>query len=181
MSDLEKYITKMRDALDNEEPDTGHSRRFSKKLKQLEERPARTVNFRHALQIAASVAIILASGIVIVKSSKGSSKMAANPAVEEFQRAQNFYATQVNDRYEDIAAIPFNNDKEKEMLLDELAEMDTYYRELLLELNANPGDERAMNALIQHYQLKIQVMDQIIEQLVQLRNNNKQENEKSSI
>lgn len=180
MSDLEKYITKMRDALDTEEPGPGHTKRFSKKLKQ-QQQPARRINFRHALQIAASIAIIMASGIVIVKSSKGSSKMAVSPAAEEFQQTNNFYASQVNARYEDIAALPFSSGEEKAMLLEELSDMDAYYQDLLEELNANPGDERAMNALIQHYQLKLQVMDQIIEQLVQLKNNKTNENEKSDI
>jgi len=180
MSDLEKYITKMRDAMDTEEPGAGHMKSFSKKLK-LQQQPVRRINFRHALQIAASVAIILASGIVIVKSSKGGSKMAVSPAAEEFQQTNNFYASQVNARYEDIAALPFNSSKEKEMLLEELSDMDTYYKDLLEELNANPGDERAMNALIQHYQLKLQVMDQIIEQLVQIQNSKNNEYEKSDI
>jgi hypothetical protein len=107
--------------------------------------------------------------------------MAANPVVEEFQQTRNFYASQVNARYEDIAAIPFNSGEEKEMLLEELSEMDAYYQELLKELNANPGDARAMNALIQHYQMKLQVMDQVLEQLVQVQNNKTNEYEKSDI
>lgn len=166
--------------MDAGEPDPGHLKRFSKKLKQ-QQQPARRISFRHALQIAASVAIIMASGIVIVKSGKGGSKMAVSPAAEEFQQTNNFYASQVNARYEDIAALPFSSSEEKAMLLEELSHMDAYYQDLLEELNANPGDERAMNALIQHYQLKLQVMDQIIEQLVQLRNNKTNEYEKSDI
>lgn len=180
MSDLEKYITKMRGALDSDAPESGHLKRFSKKLR-AQQQPVRRLNFRHALQIAASIAIIMASGIVIVKSGKSGSKMAATPAAEEFQQTQHFYASQVNARYEDIAAVTFNSGEEKEMLLEELSEMDNYYKELLNELNANPGDERAMNALIQHYQLKIQVMDQILEQLVQIQNRKTNDYEKSTI
>ena len=107
--------------------------------------------------------------------------MAANPVAEEFQQTNNFYASQVNARYEDIAALPFNSSEEKEMLLEELSEMDTYYQELVEELNANPGDDRAMNALIRHYQIKLQVMDRIIEQLVQLQNSKTNQNEESDI
>ncbi|MDF1571615.1 MAG: hypothetical protein P1P82_08375 [Bacteroidales bacterium] len=180
MSDLEKYITKMRGALDSDEPASGHLKRFSKKLK-AQQQPVRRLNFRHALQIAASIAIILASGIVIVKSGKGGSKMAVNPAAEEFQQTKNFYASQVNARYEDIASLPFNSGEEKEMLLEELSEMDAWYQELLRELNANPGDERAMNALIQHYQLKLQVMDQILEQLIQVQNSQTNDYENANI
>jgi len=182
MSDLEKYLIEMRDALNTEEPSTGHMKRFSRKL-QGQGTAVRRINFRHALQIAASVAIIMASGIVIVKSSKGGNKVALNPQYQEFKEATNFYAQQVNDKYQDISSFQFESGTEKEILLRELSEMDNYYKELLEELNANPGDETAMNALIQHYQIKLSVMDQIIGQLIQIKNinSNNYNNEKASI
>ena len=181
MSDLEKHIIEYRDRMDTSEPSDGHLKRFSKRLRQQEQRPFRKINFRHALQIAASLAIILTSGVVILKTGKGGNKIAENQPIEVFQETTSFYARQVNERYDDIAAIPFDSEKEKEILLSELSEMDDYYKELLRELGANPGDERVMNALIQHYRIKLQVMDQIIEQLIQFKNSNTQENEKSTI
>ncbi len=170
----------MRDQLDASEPPPGHQKRFRKKLKE-QERPVRRINFRHALQIAASIAIIAASGIWIIKTGNSGDKVAVSTESVEFRETNNYYARQVNDRYEDIAAINFDSEEEKEMLLDELSSMDLYYRELLKELDANPGDERVMNALIHHYKLKIQVMDQIIEQLIQLKNINTNENENTEI
>lgn len=180
MSDLEKKLIELRNKIDTEEPASGHMERFRKRLMP-ERKKSRAVNFRYALQIAASLAIIMASGVVIVKSSKGGNKIAAAPAVEEFQEARNFYAVQVNERYENLEAIPFDSDQEKEILLKELSEMDGYYKELLDELNANPGDERVMNALLQHYQIKLQVMDQIIGQLEQFKTKNNYENENTEI
>jgi hypothetical protein len=180
MSDIEKYLIEMRDKLDTENPEPGHFKRFNKRLGK-DARPARRLNFRHVLQIAASIAIILASGIVIVKSSKGSDKVAQNSVIEEFQATSSYYVHQVNNRIEDIQSYPFDNGTEKDILLTELTEMDTYYSELLVELDANPGDERVMNTLIQHYQIKIQVMDQILGQLIQLKNDKTQNNEKASI
>ncbi|MDA3822200.1 MAG: hypothetical protein PF450_06260 [Bacteroidales bacterium] len=180
MSDLEKYMVELRNEMDTEEPEKGHMDRFSKKLKKDDPR-IRRINFRHAIQIAASIAIIMASGVVIVKSSKGSSKVALSPVVEEFQETTTFYARQVNLKYEDISVLEFDTKQEKEMLMEELSEMDTYHKDLLKELNANPGDERVMNALIQHYQIKLQVMDQIIEQLEQVKNIKNTQNEESTI
>jgi hypothetical protein len=180
MSDLEKYMVELRNEMDTEEPVQGHMNRFSKKLMKNDPK-VRRINFRHAIQIAASIAIIMASGVVIIKSSKGSSKVALNPVVEEFQETTTFFARQVNLKYEDISALEFDGAQEKEILLEELSEMDTYHKELLKELNANPGDERVMNALIHHYQIKLQVMDQIIEQLEQIKNIKNTQNEESTI
>ena len=180
MSDLEKYIIENREKFTTDEPDTGHFDRFSAKMQE-GKRPVRKVHFRHVLQIAASVAILLTSGIVIVKSSKGKSKMAAIEVPAQYQETQNYYVQQVNFRYDEIESISFSEEEEKEMLLKELQEMDSYYQELLVELNANPCDERVISALIKHYQMKMLVMDQIIEQLKEFNQQKSENNEKSSV
>ena len=46
---------------------------------------------------------------------------------------------------------------------------------------ANPDDERVINAMIKHYQVKLDVMDQIIYQLNQLKTETDKDNEKKSI
>lgn len=133
------------------------------------------------MQIAATFAILLASGVVIVKSSKGKAKMAVVTVPEQYQETQNYYIHQVNSRYEEIESLNFSKEEEKEMLLKELQAMDNYYQELLVDLNANPGDERVISALIKHYQIKVLVMDQIIEQLKKYNQPKNDNNEKSSI
>lgn len=176
MSDLEKYMIENREEFNSEEPGEGHFDRFSKRLKEAK-RPVRKVRFRHVLQIAASMAILLSSGIVIVKSSKGKTKMAVVEVPGQYQETQNYYIHQVNSRYSEIETLNFSEDEEKEMLLEELREMDVYYQELLSDLNANPGDERVISALIRHYQMKMYVMDQIIEQLKEFNQSKNRNNE----
>jgi len=61
--------------------------------------------------------------------------------------------------------------------------MDSVYVQLQKELKANPNDERIINAMIEHYQTKMEVMTFIINQLKALRNENinTTKNEKVSI
>jgi len=174
MSDLEKYIIENRDRFDLDEPENGHYNRFRKKLGQ---NPARRNPFVTALQIAASVAILITGGLVIFQQSRSGDKVAVNTVPEEVRETNDYYARQVNFRYEEISGFRFESEKEKDILLHELSEMDTYYQQLLKDLDANPGDERAINALITHYQVKLEVMDQIIEQLNQFKSQNTQKNE----
>jgi len=180
MSDLEKYIMENREAFSSDEPSRGHSGRF-RKLLNSSRRPHRTIRFHHVMQIAASFAIIVAAGVVVVKSNKGSGKVAAVEMPEQYREAQNYYFQQVSSKYDEIESFHFTEKEEKEMLLKELQEMDIYYRQLLTDLQADPGDERVFNALIQHYQLKVLVMDQIIDQLKQLNQLNNSNNEKTGI
>lgn len=180
MSELEKYFMENREKFDSQEPAPGHSVRFSKRLRSEKGRNKRR-DLRFGLQIAASIAIILASAVVIVKSSKGSKKMAMTPQVEEFMEARDYFTHQVNQRYDELSGFSFTSEEEKEMLMEELVAMDVLYKELLRELDANPGDERVMNTLIQHYQVKMRVMDQIIEQLIDVKNHKTSNDEKSTI
>ncbi len=45
--------------------------------------------------------------------------------------------------------------------------MDSVYVSLQKELKANPNDERIINAMIEHYQTKLDVMTYIVSQLNQ--------------
>lgn len=176
MSDLEKYLVENRASFDLDEPENGHFERFKARLGQgrVRKNPWLT-----ALQLAASLAIIISGGLVIFQLNKSGDKMAVTTLPPEVAEANDYYARQVDLKYEEIAGFSFESAKEKEILLDELSEMDEYYKQLLKDLNANPGDERAINALITHYQTKLEVMDQIIQQLNQFKNQNAPHHEES--
>jgi uncharacterized protein (DUF305 family) len=74
----------------------------------------------------------------------------------------------------------FNDPEQKQMLLMEMKSMDSVYVSLQKELKANPDDQRIINAMIEHYQTKVDVMNYIINQLKTIRNQTKNttENEK---
>jgi len=179
MVDLESHIKRIREELDADSPPEGHEGRF---LMKLDRRPVRRISFRHGLQIAASVAIILASGIVLIQKNKSGNKVAMKELHISVMEADSYYASQANQRYDQIRQFDFENEEEKVVLLEELNELDAYHQQLLSDLEANPGDERVINALIRHYQLKLEVMDQIIYQLNQYKTETKQsEDEKTHV
>jgi hypothetical protein len=178
MIELEKYIRDQRDRLDSDSPRDGHEQRF---LRKLERQPARKVNFRHMLQIAASIAIILASAIVLIRRDSSGSKIAGQELPASIWEADQYYTTQVSQRYDQIRQFEFTDSEEKAVLMDELNELDAYHQQLINDLEANPGDERVINSLIRHYKIKLEVMDQIIFQLNQFKTETEIKDEKESI
>jgi hypothetical protein len=76
-----------------------------------------------------------------------------------------------------------SNPAQKTMLMKEMKSMDSTYVSLQKELKANPNDERIINAMIEHYQTKLEVMTYIVSQLKTIRNDNhnKKENEKNNL
>jgi hypothetical protein len=72
----------------------------------------------------------------------------------------------------EIKTIDLNNPEQKVMLEKEMKNMDSVYVQLQKDLKANPDDERIINAMIEHYQTKVEVMNYIINQLKVIRNEN---------
>jgi len=92
-----------------------------------------------------------------------------------------YYTSQVDERYNEISSFNFNDPEEKALLLDELKDLESYHQQLMKELEANPDDDRVVSAMIRHYQMKLEVMDQIITQLNQVKSEISEKDEKESI
>jgi hypothetical protein len=102
----------------------------------------------------------------------------------EYKEVENYYVHQVNMMESEIANIDLkNNPEQKEILFKEMKSMDSVYVQLQKELKANPNDERIINAMIEHYQTKMDVMNYILNQLKAIRNENQNnsENEKTNL
>jgi len=182
MNNIEKQIKEQRLLLDSDRPKEGHEDRFLQKLERLPEgRPVRRIRFRHALQVAASVAIILTSAILLVRKDKSGSGVARQEIPAAIMEADFYYASQVDARYNEIKDFDFEDAEEKAVLLDELKDLENYHQQLIKDLEANPDDDRVVSALIRHYQLKLEVMDQIITQLNQVKSEISENYEKESI
>ncbi len=178
MIDLEKHIKEQRLLLDADIPAEGHEDRFRQMLGQ---QPVKRVKFRHVLQIAASIAVILASSVVLIRNTQSGDKVAEYKIPASVMEADQYYSRQVDNRVDQIKQFDFNDAEEKVVLIGELEELDGYQKQLMKDLEANPGDERVINALIKHYQVKLEVMDQIIYQLNQLKTETTKKHEKESV
>ncbi len=182
MSDIEKQIKEQRLLLDSDRPREGHEDRFMQKLESLPKRsPHRRIRFRHAIQVAASVAIILTSAILLVRKDKSGNKVAQQEIPAAVMEADFYYTSQVDARYNEIRDFHFEDAEEKTVLLNELKDLESYHQQLMKDLEANPDDDRVVSALIRHYQLKLEVMDQIITQLNQVKSEISEDYEKESI
>ncbi len=99
----------------------------------------------------------------------------------QYKEVENYYLHQVNLMEGEIVNVDLkNNPAQRTMLMNEMKSMDSTYVSLQKELKANPNDERIINAMIEHYQTKLEVMTYIVNQLKTVRNDNqnKKKNEK---
>ena len=187
MKTIDEIIRNNRDFFEEAEPSEGHLGRFERKLE---------VRFGRAVVKRSIVPYLLKAAVVTLLVTLSSlwtwdnfinparKKMALGDVSPEYREVENYYLHQVNMMESEIKTFAIANDPEHTAVLkDEMREMDSVYVQLQKDLKANPNDERIINAMIEHYQTKVEVMSYILNQLKELRNENQKpmEDEKVSI
>jgi hypothetical protein len=184
MKTIEDIIRNNKDFFEDEEPSEGHLDRFNRKLETRFQTNAIKRSIVPYLLRAAVVTLLVTLSSLwtwdhFIRS--GSTRMTLGQVSPQYKEVENYYIHQVNMMEGEIINIDLKNSPEqKSILLKEMKSMDSVYVSLQKELKANPDDERIINAMIEHYQTKLEVMTYIVNQLKTIRNGNQnsKENEK---
>lgn len=172
---LDDHIRKNLEHFNNEEPLQGHFDRFDAKLSQLGKRKDNQIHM-YLLKIAAAVVIGLVISYAAIREFNWLNRTTAFTisavAYPELNEAEKFYTSQLSLYYNKIQDMGFNNDQmEKKRVMEELTEMDIQVRAMKQDLRQNPDDERIVNAIINFYRVKIELMDMIIARTQQSNSN----------
>jgi len=174
MNKIEKHIQSNRNQLDSFEPSKGHMDRFRDKLS-----PASVSFFSripYGLKVAAVLVLVAVSSILVYERAQHyyiSRQMSDDYIIKgEFGEAQMYYTSLIAQKYSEIDRLNIHDPEQKEILMKELEEMDRLFRFLQKDLQTNPTDERILSAMITHYQLKLEILGQIVLQL-EIANNTK--------
>jgi hypothetical protein len=185
MKTIDEIIRSNKDFFEDAEPSEGHMERFTRKLE---------MRFHAGAQKRSIVPYLLKAAVVtllVTLSSlwtwdhfirPGRNMMTLGDVSPQYREVENYYIHQVNIMEDEIGSVNISNDPEqKQMLMTELKSMDSVYVKLQKELNDNPDDERIINAMIEHYQTKVEVMTYIVNQLKAIRNENQNTNEDEKV
>ena len=184
MKTIEDILRENKDFFEDAEPSKGHFEKFERQLERRFQKntPKRSI-VPYLLRAAVVTLLITLSSLWtwdhFIRS--GSSRMTLGQVSPQYKEVESYYVHQVNMMEGEIVNIDLkNNPQQKQMLMSEMNSMDSVYVSLQKELKTNPNDERIINAMIEHYQTKLEVMSYIISQLKTIRNDNqnKTENEK---
>ncbi len=198
---MKQFIEQNRNLFDTSEPMDGHFDRF---LQKLEADQRRTISHSHSqmLKIAAVAVVAVIIGAVVagtgvhqsVKLIESGMANAENSTpmelverttryvkakVEpEYSETQKYYITLVDSRLDEIRTDNTVDEKQKAELLKAMSEMDELFVNLQKELKANPDNAVLIDAMINHYQTKIEVLNKIISNLNSIKQLNTQQDEK---
>jgi hypothetical protein len=187
MKSIEDIIRNNKDFFEDAEPSEGHLERFNRKLeKRFQINTIKRSIVPYLLKAAVVTLLITLSSLWtwdhFIRT--GSTRMTLGQVSPQYKEVENYYVHQVNLMEGEIVNVDLkNNPAQKTMLMKEIKSMDSTYVSLQKELKANPNDERIINAMIEHYQTKLEVMTYIVNQLKTIRNDNqnKKENEKVNL
>lgn len=178
MDKLEKIFKDQREAFD-EEPEEDHFQRFEKKLNHYHSRKSWNLKAMPFLKIASLLIIVLLSANLFVylfqqKAGKNVEKFANN----EMNETANFYTTRINSGLSQLKQMSdqgIGSSIEFDQVKKEMDEMDRLHEDLQKEYSRNPDDERVINAMIEYYQTKLDIINTIrtdLENVKSIKNKN---------
>jgi len=176
MKTIEEIIRQNRGFFEDKEPSDGHFERFNIKLEMRRQAKGVKRSIVPYLLRAAVVTLLVTLSSLWTWDHfirPENTRMTLGQVSVQYKEVENYYIHQVNMMEGEIMNVDLtSNPQQKELLLSEMKSMDSVYVSLQKELKANPNDERIINAMIEHYQTKLEVMTYIINQLKTIRNVN---------
>jgi len=182
-NNLNTIFDNLRSDFDTEEPNAGHDNRFLTKLNN-QNRQVITLSqpksnfWQPFLSIAASVVLIVTVFIGINKSNEPNDLASISP---EMAKTQNFFTNAISVEIEKL-----NNELTPEfqdLVVDALFQielLDQNYNKLKQDLTDSGNDKRVINAMISNFQDRIDILNNVLNQIDELKTENIQENENSS-
>lgn len=181
---LEQFIDDNRESFDYlSDADSG--RMWERIEKQRKSGTQRKIVLRYFSRIAAAVLIFGLSYAFHEFMDNGRNKDLADDEMNslyeqlpELAEAENYYTNLISGKMEEIKPFLASNPGIGEGIKVDLTELDSIYISLKNDLKDNVANEQIIEAMIQNYRLKLQILEELQSVLKQ---ENKQENEKEKV
>ncbi|MCK9413037.1 MAG: hypothetical protein M0Q53_12095 [Prolixibacteraceae bacterium] len=183
MDKLDELFQDQREDFD-EEPMEGHFQRFEEKLEQYHGRKKAILRSWPFLKIASLVIIVLLSANLFLYLLPGKSdkldRVATNREMDETARFYTVRITSGLSQLQQMADQGIGSPLDLAQVKKEMDEMDRLHQDLQKEYSNNPNDERVINAMIEYYQTKLDIINTIKTDLEKVKSikNKKNENTK---
>ena len=171
MKELEKVLREQRELFNDREPGDDHFENFLGKLND-EQKKRPLFGMSNLLKVAMIAVFVVISGITgyQIRNMQSPGIMKLGDISPEYQEVESFYTSNIDSQLKMIERMgSFDKNNHQNILAEELHEMDKRYHQLKEELKLHPDDDRVIQAMIEYYQVKTNILNRIIEQLYQVR------------
>ncbi len=165
---LEDFIRSNRDHFDDQEPSPEIWYRIQRSQKQ-----TRIHTWRSTTLKIAAVAAIFTLGYLFhvwIGSDDQNGGMTADhyeaaPEYEMLQEARIYYSSLIAEREQQLDKLTADNQQLREDIKEEFEHLDRAYRSLEQDLADQVASEEVIEAMIQHYRIKLDVLEDILYQI----------------
>jgi len=164
MDKLEEHIRKNREDLDRYSPPEGIWKGVNKKLRN------RNFSTRQWLSIAALITVILGTSVIFFKPqyrwSGQNDKTTQNDELTQYppqlRETEVYYNNLVNTLYTQATPMLTKNPEIRKELNSDLSHLDSICIDLKKDLKDNVSNQDVVEALIQNYRIKIQILEDML-------------------
>jgi len=179
MSDrLEDFVRQNREQFDLREPDPSIWLKINPdNAREKERKPMRW------LRVAAAVAMIFAgstAGIYFLTGEKADADQFSE-LYTEIQETEQYYSQLVSQRYDELRPFLVSDPAAEEMLSMDMEELDEVYSELKEDLKDNASNPEVIEAMILNYRVKLEILEDLLNQLKEKENQDYEEDESYSL
>jgi len=181
MSDrLEDFVKQQREQFDLHEPDPSIWLKINPANVPVvkERRPMRW------LRVAAAVAMIFGgstAGLYFLTGEKAESEQLSNALYLEIQETEQYYSQMVTQRYDELKPFLTENPGAQQMLADDMEELDEVYLELKEDLKDNVSNPEVIEAMVLNYRVKLEILEDLLNQLNEKENQDYENDESYSL
>jgi hypothetical protein len=176
---LEQFISDHRDQFDLHEPDPDLWKGIEPGISP---RGVKRIGWKTVLWRAAIVLAIFTAGFMLqnilqrsdLVSERDKEKMYQE--IPELQEASMYYTSLIDEKIRQIEPLLRENPELGKTLQQDLAELDSIYTELQNDLRDNIANDEVVEAMIQNYILKIQILEDLLDYMDKTSKNNEDEN-----
>lgn len=176
---LEQFISDNRDQFDLYEPD---DKLWAGIESNIQGKKAFPIGWKGIMWRAAAVILIFGASFGLQEYLHQRKAMMAGQEeneiiqhIPELREAEIYYTSLLNEKISQIEPLLEQNPELKESLHKDLSELDSIYAELQKDLRDNIANDEVVEAMIQNYVLKIQILEDLLEYMDESLKNNEDE------
>jgi hypothetical protein len=178
---LEKYILDHREQFDDQEPDPALWERIDTR-----KTPVIRINWKDIAWKAAAVTVIFIASYYFhdyMSSRKNSSGQMMRelteenaPMMRELIEAEAYYSSLISLKKDEVFRLTASNPEIRHEIDMEMVDLDRVFAELKEDLNDNADNAEVIEAMIQNYRLKLEILEEML-QILNQTNESKNEND----
>jgi hypothetical protein len=166
---IEELFNNLEGGFDIHKTPSGHKERFLDKLIEAEKPSAVKLSWWKPLSIAASIAVLIAVGSTFMKTNPSESDLAS--VSPEMMQTQSFFTSTINKELQTLKSFA---SPEAKVLVDDaltqIAILEKKYAGLKTDLVQSGNDKRVIYAMISNFQNRIELLQQVIEKIEEIKN-----------